>query len=191
VPSLFDDELPPCGLIPQIAYENIVRRLRKLWLQRASDHPVNIHITDICKEVTEDLCTEAEHQPIDSQLGTKARRPWRRENIFKYEISWATYFIREADLFENRPKMNEQELDKQEFMEKLFPIPKELGIYVKNNLNKEWVFGKWRAWHHKKRRTEQQDGTGLGIGGGRDDENAERTENIDGKGLTEGAAGIA
>jgi hypothetical protein len=165
--------------------------MRKLWVQHATDHSVNIHISKICKKVVEDLCTEAENQPIDSQLDTKARRPWRRKNVFKYEISWATYFTREAELFERRPKMNEQELDKQEFMEKLFPIPKELGIYVENNLNKEWVFGMWRAWHHKKRGTVPQDGKGLGCGGARDDEGAERTEDVHGEGRTDGVAGNA
>jgi hypothetical protein len=87
MPTLFSDDLPPCGLIPQIAYENVVQRLRKLWLQRAVDHPVNIHVLDLCKQVAEELSEEADDQPVDSQLGTKARRPWRRENVFKYEAS--------------------------------------------------------------------------------------------------------
>jgi hypothetical protein len=61
--------------------------------------------------------------------------------------------------------MTEKELDKQEFLEKLYPIPKELDIHVKNNLNKEWVLNLWKAWHHQKRGTEPQTGTGLGVGG--------------------------
>jgi hypothetical protein len=103
------------------------------------------------------------------------------------------YFMREADKLEKGPRMNEAELDKQEFMEKLFPIPKELGIFVKNNLNKESVMGMWRAWHHKKRGTEPQDGTGLGVGGARDDDGAERIEDVDlvGEGRAVGANGTA
>ena len=87
MPSLFSDALPPCGLIPEIAYENVVQRLRKLWLQRAVDHPVNIHVLDLCKQIAEELSNESDDQPIDSQLGSKARRPWRRENVFNYEAS--------------------------------------------------------------------------------------------------------
>jgi hypothetical protein len=87
MPSLFSDALPPCGLIPQIAYENVVQRLRKLWLQCAVDHPVNIHVLDLCKQIAEELSNESDEHPIDSQLGSKARRPWRRENVFKYEAS--------------------------------------------------------------------------------------------------------
>jgi hypothetical protein len=88
--------------------------------------------------------------------------------------------MREADMLEKRPKLTEAELDKQEFMEKLFPMPKELGIHVKNNLNKESMMGMWKAWHHKKRGTELQDGTGLGVGGAKDDDDdAERIEDVD------------
>jgi hypothetical protein len=196
VPTLFSSDLPPCGLIPQLAYENIVHHLRKVWLKRAIEHPVNnIRVFDICKEVHQDLWAEAERQPIDSQLGTKARRPWRREDVFKYEISWAAYLMKESEMLEMRPKLNEKELDRLQFLEKMFPIPKALGIEVKNNLNKTWVFDLWKAWHHKKRGTEPQDGTGLGIGGARDDdeEDAGRSEDVvsGDEGRTEGAAGTA
>jgi hypothetical protein len=100
MPSLFGDDLPPCGLIPQLAYENVVHRLRKLWLQRAVNHPVNIHVLDLCKQAAQELSNEADDQPIDSQRGTKARTPWRREDVFNYEISWVVYFMWEADMLE-------------------------------------------------------------------------------------------
>jgi hypothetical protein len=104
----------------------------------------------------EDLDAEAEESPPSSELGTKKRQPWRREDVFRYELCWARYFVREAELFERRTEMTEQELDEQHFMDRLYPIPKDLKIYLKNNLNKKRVLELWKTWHHKKRGTMPQ-----------------------------------
>jgi hypothetical protein len=169
VPTLLSTDLPPCGYIPQIAYGNVVRRLRKVWLERANQHTDNIPLLDICNWVRGGLEAEAEDSPVGKERGTKARRPWRREDVFDYELRWARYFVREVEAFEKRPKMTEAELDKQDFMDKMFPIPKELSLYVKNNLNKKWVLDMWKAWHHKKRGTPTEERVGLGIGGAKED----------------------
>ncbi|KAF1829389.1 hypothetical protein BDW02DRAFT_574020 [Decorospora gaudefroyi] len=175
MPTLFSNDLPPCGPIPQLAYENTVRRLRKIWLQRANQSLVDIPILGICTWVLEDLEAEAEECPIDSQLCTKARTPWRREKVFKYEIRWARYFVREAKRFENKSTMTEQERDEQEFMDLLFLVPKELRIYIQDKANRKWVMDLWKEWHIKKRGTAPQNGSGLDAGGVKE-KNEERKE---------------
>ncbi|KAF1946976.1 hypothetical protein EJ02DRAFT_461938 [Clathrospora elynae] len=153
MPTLLSTDLPPCGLIPQLAYENVNNRLRKLWLQRATKEPVDVPLVGLCNRVREDLEAEAEASPIDSELGIKARKPWRRENVFVYELCWSRYFVRESEVMEKRPKMSAKELEQQEFLEVKYPIPRELKIINKNNLNTKIVIEGWKKWHHGKRGT--------------------------------------
>jgi len=170
VPILFSNDLPPCGLLPQLAYENTVHRLRKLWLERAHQESADIPLPSLCRLVLDDLKAEEEEIPAGSQAGTKNRTPWRRETVFQYELRWAKYFVREAETAEKRVTMTEKQLDKQDFMDKMYPIPKELKIYVNNKKNQKMVSDMWKEWHHKKRGTVEQESAGLGVGGAKEDD---------------------
>jgi hypothetical protein len=170
VPTLLSKDLPPCGLLAQLAYENILHRLRKLWLERAHEDSADIPLPSLCRLVLDDLKAEEEEAPARSQAGTKKRTPWRRETVFQYELRWAKYFVREAETAEKRAKMTEKQLDKQDFMDKMYPIPKELKIYVTIKKNQKMVSDLWKDWHHKKRGTVEQDSAGLGVGGAKDDD---------------------
>jgi hypothetical protein len=120
--------------------------------------------------ILDDLKAEEEKTSAGKEAGTKNRTPWRREIVFQYELRWAKYFVREAETVEKRAKMTEKQLDKQDFMDKMFPIPKELKIYVNNKKNQKMVSDLWKDWHHKKRGTVEQESAGLGVGGARDDD---------------------
>ena len=114
VPTLFSTALPPCGLLPQLAYDNIVHRLRALWLSRSQDPSSgNLSILSLCRTVLADLKTE-EDQPVSQALN-----PWRRSSVFAYEVRWARYFVREAETMDKRPRMTEKQADKQDFMDRM------------------------------------------------------------------------
>jgi hypothetical protein len=151
VPALFCPDLPPCGLIPQVAYRNVNERLRELWSENASTHPNSPTLSSICDMLKDDLEDESEAYPPESLRLTQQRMPWRREEVFAYEVRWAGYFAREADVLERRLKMDESELEKQDFKDRLFPIPKELRIVVKNSANRKTILDLWTKWHAKKR----------------------------------------
>ncbi|KAI4941043.1 hypothetical protein J4E86_010543 [Alternaria arbusti] len=170
VPILFSNDLPPCSLLPQLAYENTVHRLRKLWLERAHQESADIPLPSLCRLVLDDLKAEEEELPAGSQAGTKNRTPWRRETVFQYELRWVKYFVREAETAEKRVTMTEKQLDKQDFMDKMYPIPKELKIYVNNKKNQKMVSDSWKVWHHKKRGTVEQESAGLGVGGSKEED---------------------
>lgn len=161
VPNLFSKTLPPCGPIPQVAYENVNYRLRKLWLQRTADtidnHPVSL--LSICRTVKETLDTEAENFPHTGQ----PELPWRRQDVMLYELRWAAYFIREAELLEKSGTMSEGNKARQRYMDRLFPVLRELRIVVRNGVNKQGVLEKWRVWNRGKRGCllEEVEGEGL------------------------------
>ncbi|KAL1793784.1 hypothetical protein ACET3X_008766 [Alternaria dauci] len=178
MPTLFSTNLPPCGLLPQLAYENIVHRLRALWHECSQNPSANISVPSLCREVLDALKTE-EDQPVSQTLN-----PYRRPSVFMYEIRWARYFMREAETMEKRPGMTEKQADKQDFMDRMYPIPKELKIVVANRKNQKQILDLWKAWHHGKRGTVETEDPGLGVGGARED-GGEQGE--DGK--TEVAAG--
>lgn len=114
VPTLFSTSLPPCGLLPQLAYDNLVHRLRTLWLSRSQDpSSVNLSVLSLCRIVLADLKTE-EDQPVSQALN-----PWRRSSVFAYEVRWARYFVREAETMDKRPRMTEKQADKQDFMDRM------------------------------------------------------------------------
>ncbi|CAE7009790.1 hypothetical protein P3342_003092 [Pyrenophora teres f. teres] len=179
MPALLDDLLPPCGLQPQVAYGNVVRRLRKIWLQRALQDANNVPLVEICKWILQDLKIEAEDSPVGSEYRTKQRQPWRREDVFKYEICWTKYFVREAEVLEQRKSMSEEELAKQDFRDKLHPIPKELDIYVRKSCNKKNVLDSWKAWHVRKRQVLGSRDTGLGMDGTQDADMEESEDDED------------
>jgi len=168
VPALLHDQLPPCGLYPQVAYENVIRRLRKIWFQRAVQDANNVPVVEICNWILQDLRIEAEDSPPGTECGTKQRQPWRREDVFRYEICWTQYFVREAEVLEMRATMSEEELEKQDFRDKLHPIPKELDIYIKKSCNKKTVLDSWKAWHQMKRRVVLSQDAGFGVDGTQD-----------------------
>ncbi|EUC44096.1 hypothetical protein COCMIDRAFT_99022, partial [Bipolaris oryzae ATCC 44560] len=153
MPPLFGCELPPCGLMPQLAYQNVVQRLRKLWLLHAKEDPTEISLTHICEQVFDDLLDESEKLPFGKANKITRRTPWRREQVFKFERCWAHYFVLEARRMNERSRMTAMERETQDVhFEEEYPIPTTLGIHVKNHANREHLCQLWREWHKKKRR---------------------------------------
>ncbi|KAL6160423.1 hypothetical protein ACJBU6_01762 [Exserohilum turcicum] len=188
MPPLFSKDLPPCGLHPQVAYEDVVHRLRKAWLLCAKQNPANIPLLAICKSVLDEYKTEAIDSPPGTEAGTKERKPWRRERIFQWEISWAKYFVREVETLASRASMTEEEKEQEDYILDLCPVPQELYIYVKNKANRNELLEMWRAWQKKKRtpgpafvahgRSEsEQGGKEGGEDGPRDDKGSGDVEN--------------
>lgn len=169
MPALLNDNLPPCGLYPQLAYENVVRRLRKIWLQRAVQDHTNVPLVEICNWILQDYKIEAEDSPPGTEYLTRQRQPWRREEVFRYEIRWAQYFVREAEVMEKRSTMSKEDLGMQDFRDKLQPIPRELGIYIRKSGYKKTVLELWMAWHQDKRREVPAVDAGLGVDGADDE----------------------
>ncbi|KAF2026633.1 hypothetical protein EK21DRAFT_34209, partial [Setomelanomma holmii] len=154
MPSLFSKTLPPCGFEVQVAYENVVHRLRISWLHHVASAQTteNVPLRSLCDDIKTHLEREQLRDPIDSLHMTKKRRPWRRENVFRYELSWAAYFVREADVLQRWSSMGEEERGKQELTHGLYPIPKESKIIIKNRNNREELMRLWKVWHEEKRR---------------------------------------
>jgi len=139
--------------MPQLAYQNVVQRLRKLWLLYAKETPVEISLKYICEEVFDDLLEESEKLPFGKANKTTKRTPWRREQVFKFEPCWAHYFVQEVRWMSERSNMTLMERETRDaHPETEFVIPTTLGIHVKNNANREQIFQLWREWHSKKRR---------------------------------------
>jgi hypothetical protein len=162
VPSLFGLTLPPCCPEMQVAYENIVHRLRAIWLRETS----YCHITNAAEYRTVVLITA---YIIQSQLSRETppgdfppalavkRTPWRREPVFLFEIYWAAYFVREADMMLHWPNMTEESRGAQRFANAVVPIPKELHVRVRNKENLKWVIELWEKWHAEKRKDMRDD----------------------------------
>lgn len=178
MPALLNDNLPPCGLLPQVAYENVVRRLRKIWLQRAVQDHTNVPLVEICNWILQDYKCEAEDSPPGTEYLTRQRQPWRREEVFRYEIRWAQYFVREAEVLEKRNSMSEEEGGKQDFRDKLQPIPRELGIYIRKSCYKKTVLELWMAWDQDKRREVLVEAVGHGMDGTGDTLTEETRNNV-------------
>ncbi|KAH5148568.1 hypothetical protein HBH70_028570 [Parastagonospora nodorum] len=153
MPSLFTLALPPCGLEIQLAYQNIVHSLRRRWLRAAADDPATKPTAlDIALSLKSDLDDEAVIHPPGSLAHTKTRRPWRRENVFNFEIRWAAYFVREAEVEKGWGKTDAEERRKVEYSQLMDLIPQELGVAVRRRGNVEDVYALWREWHAGKRR---------------------------------------
>jgi hypothetical protein len=164
VPPLFSLALPPCGPHVQVAYENVVHRLRAVHLQATSTNSSNSTYspstltTSLCQAVLTSLTHENQQSPAGTQVRTGRRTPWRSEVVFRYEIAWAKYFVREAQMLEQWPSMTEQAREKQDFANRMYLIPKELGLVVKKREMRDGVLELWMVWHEGKR------GGGLRVG---------------------------
>ena len=142
MPSLLGKDLPPCGLNPQVAYENVNARLRKRWIYFRGKKTAS----DVCQVVKDDLDNQNFLFPafsVPSAIGRskQQRTPWRREAVFSYEVRWIDYFLREAQAME---PMTESELIAHAEQPS---IPKELGL----RCDEKDVLALWDAWHAKKR----------------------------------------
>ncbi|PVI07633.1 hypothetical protein DM02DRAFT_700547 [Periconia macrospinosa] len=130
VPSLLNQELPPCGPIPQVAYENVNTELCSLWFQYEGKKPLD----EICRAVHQDLLNE--------KLAYDApKMRWRRTEVFHYEIRWASYFVRESQRPELLTESELLEQHKESF------IPTELGF----TCGSKHLLELWEEWHRKKR----------------------------------------
>ncbi|KAF2680195.1 hypothetical protein K458DRAFT_393162 [Lentithecium fluviatile CBS 122367] len=142
MPSLLGKDLPPCGLPIQVAYENVNSRLRERWLYFRGQKSV----VDVCQVIKDNLVNQSTHfPPFTRPSGLPAknvkRTPWRREDVFLYEVCWIHYFLREALAPE---PVIESGLDGRANQP---AIPEELGLQC----NRKDVLELWDAWHVKKR----------------------------------------
>jgi hypothetical protein len=149
MPSLFSTSLPPCGLEFQLAYENVLHRLRCIWLHHAADPSIDTpNVADICKLVKRHLELEQHTQPLNTG---GPRKPWRREWVFMYELRWANYFVREAQLLHFWPEMSEKQKERMQFAFKVRPMPKELAIVIRKRETENAILNLWVAWSKWKR----------------------------------------
>ncbi|KAF2474166.1 uncharacterized protein BDR25DRAFT_301622 [Lindgomyces ingoldianus] len=140
MPALFGKDLPPCGLDLQVAYENINLRLRKRWLQNHG----YVNVVDTCRSIKSELDRDQRiWPPTQNHSFTKKRRPWRRENVFKRELQWIKYFLREAQA-QSPELMTESEILN---LSKESPVPLELGLSV----SRSDVLKLWNEWNRLKR----------------------------------------
>ncbi|KAH7087789.1 hypothetical protein FB567DRAFT_621870 [Paraphoma chrysanthemicola] len=153
MPSLFSKTLPPCGYEIQVAYQNMVHRLRLSWLHYVArtQSTENVPLHSFCADIKRRLELEQNRDPIGALHKTGERTPWRRETVFAFELRWADYFVREAGMMQRWPNLGEAERDRQQFMHRLFPIPKELKIVIKNKDIKREIIALWNTWNGEKR----------------------------------------
>ncbi|KAL5121602.1 hypothetical protein ACEQ8H_000288 [Pleosporales sp. CAS-2024a] len=146
MPALFTTTLPPCGVELQVAFQNVVHRLRGLWLQHASTAVPPHTPLDIARLVKNALDFEMLTDPPGSLARKKTRRPWRRESVFRYEVSWAAWFVGEA---EREEKAREDEVEGVRLggmgMSRGFPCQ------VIRRVNRERVQGLWDKWYRDTR----------------------------------------
>ncbi|KAF2736989.1 hypothetical protein EJ04DRAFT_575015 [Polyplosphaeria fusca] len=144
MPPFFGTDLPPCGAEVQVAYTNVNARLRELWL----NHRGRTSIVDICRTVKEILERQVKAFPHDFTLksATKRPRPWRRYNVFNFELRWIVYFLRESELLVRV----QQQHSEAELLEKKkqSPVPPELGF---DHLHRGDIMKLWDQWNDKKR----------------------------------------
>ena len=141
MPSLFGVDLPPCNAEIQVAYENVVTVLRSRWLNQRG----RVAAIDLCNAMKTDLTNQNFMYPAFSIKGKyKKRKPWRRENVFKYELRWIEYFVREAQA-QCPDLMTESEIMERR---KEASAPGVLGFNLA-----DWpdVRNLWDEWHVKKR----------------------------------------
>lgn len=138
MPSLFGLDLPPCNADIQVAYENVVNRLRVRWLnQRGS-----IGTVDLCHAVKTELSNQNFMFPAFSIKGPfKKRKPWRRENVFKYELRWIDYFVKEAQA-QSPDLMTESELMERR---KESSAPAALGFNLGDRPDVRKLWDEWNA----------------------------------------------
>ena len=139
MPSLFSTTLPPCGYDLQLAYQNVLHRIRTLYLSSPPSTPLSTLIHTISTALT----TESILPPM--------YRPYRRPPVFTNELRWIKYFAREASVREKWGNMSADERDKQRFLDRMYPVPKELGVVVRLRRNGRGGRGGWEEWGVGKR----------------------------------------
>jgi len=142
VPALFHKNLPPCNAELQVAYLRIVGLLRERWLAERG----NIDTVELCQQVADDLDDQANRYPPMSLKGKKQRKPWRRETVFKWEIRWAHYFLREAKaLTSTNAEYRVHKKRKSACMVEVVPPELNFGSRVSNRENPV-VYEMWSKW---------------------------------------------
>ncbi|KAF2275301.1 uncharacterized protein EI97DRAFT_434516 [Westerdykella ornata] len=134
MPPLLSTNLPPCSAHVQVAYELVVTRLRDLWLQSGG----HARLTDLCEQHLRDILK------VNRRTGKspyRQRSPWSRDLVFKYQQSWAEYFLREAEA--QAPQL----MTESELLSRLPIVPPELAFQKVP----EYVVELWRRWNEGKR----------------------------------------
>lgn len=140
MPALFDPELPPCGPEVQVAYEIVNARLRENWL----NHRGQRSTIEICQNFKDFLRNQDYLWPPFMLKGpVKKRKPWRRENVFKYELYWIEYFLREAQ--QQAPQL----MTESELMDRR--MQSEVPIELRFHIDRPDLLKLWEEWNKKKR----------------------------------------
>lgn len=142
VPALFSTDLPPCGPEVQVAYTIVNFRLRQRWFNAHGQ----LSVLDIAQAVKSELKDQNYLWPPFSVKGKfKRRKPWCREIVFKYQLYWIEYFVREAQA-QDPELMTESELWERK---KEPEVPPELGFSVE----RADLLKMWESWNAKKRKS--------------------------------------
>jgi hypothetical protein len=155
MPALFSTDLPPCGHEVQVAFQNVVHRLRRVWLATSPPEDPDTSIRNtlgVCTIVQHKLNSESVDYASLLSVAHGHLSPWRRASVFHYEVNWIAYFVREAQLMEKWPSLSVAEKEKQDFANRMYLIPKELGILVRNREVRKKIMEMWRVWNEGKRR---------------------------------------
>ncbi|KAF2654765.1 hypothetical protein K491DRAFT_693568 [Lophiostoma macrostomum CBS 122681] len=140
MPALFCTDLPPCGLEGQVGYEIVNGKLRDRWLNGLG----RLSALQVCEAVKDELRQQNYMWPPYSVKGKfKRRKPWCRESVFKHQLEWIDYYLREAQM--QAPEL----LTESEIMDrkKDSSIPPELKL----NVDRRDVLKLWDEWNEKKR----------------------------------------
>lgn len=146
MPALFGLDLPPCNTIIQVAYEIVVTKLRDCWLLYRGQESVAFAV----KTIRQHLQAQNRRWPPGflEDRKFKRRKPWCREEVFKYQLRWIRYFEHEVEMLESVEKSTLEAVQAQE-QSPFFFVPQELGFDA-NKINNE-IEGWWFAWRQKKR----------------------------------------
>jgi hypothetical protein len=140
LPSLFSTTLPPCGYDLQLAYQNVLHRLRRLYLLS----PATARLHQIVNRAI--FVTDDEVAP-DTPPGA-----WCRKSVLASEDKWCCYFTREAVAQEQWKDMSAEEREKQRLVDKMYPIPRQLEIVLRDRRNTKGLHKLWAEWHEERRR---------------------------------------
>jgi hypothetical protein len=140
VPALFCTDLPPCGLENQVGYEIVNGKLRDRWLNGRG----RLSALQVCEAVKDELRQQNYMWPPYSVKGKfKRRKPWCREGVFKHQLAWIDYYLREAQMQAPELMTESEIMDRK----KHSSIPPELKL----NIDRGDVLELWDEWNEKKR----------------------------------------
>jgi hypothetical protein len=170
MPPLFSKTFPPSGYDLQLAHQNVIHRLRRMYLSS----PATTTPLQLIQILSTHLASERP-TPNAAMRGKLQLYPYRRPSVFAVEVKWVAYFVREAGVLERWEGMTGQERQKQGFAWRLYPVPRELGIIIRKAGNARRVRDTWAEWCKEKRGE-------LDMGGEEEEDEDEKDVAGDGNG---------